>query len=374
VPELVTIDLPGGRSFVDAVRRVWDRGDAVFPLDRRLPATARAAVIAEVQPTRWLDDDGERRVDGAPVHTDDALVMATSGTTGTPKAVVLTRPALVAAASAVHRRIDLRPDDRWLACLPLGHMGGFGVIARAVLDDVPLEVHDGFDAGAVIAAARSGTTLVSLVPTALTRLDPAAFRVVVLGGARPPADRPPNCVATYGLTETGGGVVYDGRPLDGVEVDITADGTIRLRGPMLARGVRGSAAPLLDAEGWLDTGDVGWWLPDGRLHVQGRRGDMIITGGENVWPELVEQHLLDHPYIADVAIIGVEDHTWGQQIVALVVTATTVPDRIDLKDFLADRLPVYMVPRRVVSVPAIPRTSLGKIARGSLPELLAQHD
>src|SRR5690606_24006425 len=132
-------------------------------------------------------------------------------------------------------------------------------------------------------AARAGVTLVSLVPTALARIDPAPFRWIVLGGSRPPDDLPSNVVTTYGMTETGSGIVYDGTPLDGVDVDILTSGEIRVRGAMLLRSYRDGSDPR-DSDGFLRTGDVGAWGADGRLQVFGRRGDLIITGGENVWP------------------------------------------------------------------------------------------
>ena len=221
---------------------------------------------------------------GDEVDDGDALVVATSGSTGAPKGVVLTHDAIAASAEATSRRLEVTTDDHWLACLPLSHVGGLSVVTRALHTGTRLTVLPGFDADAVAAV---GATLVSLVATALRRIDPSIFRTIVLGGSRPPADRPPNTVTTYGMTETGSGVVYDGVPLDGVEVRLDDDAEVWLRGPMLMRCYRDGSSPF-DADGWLPTGDLGRWLDDGRLHVDGRRGDLIITGGENVWPEAVE--------------------------------------------------------------------------------------
>jgi O-succinylbenzoic acid--CoA ligase len=209
--------------------------------------------------------------------------------------------------------------------------------------------------------------MVSLVTTTLARVDAAAFRVVVLGGARPPAERPPNCVTTYGMTETGSGVVYDGRPLTGVEVRIDAAGEVHLRGPMLLRAYRTGHDPK-DAAGWLPTGDLGQWLPDGRLHVDGRRGDLVITGGENVWPEAVEAVLGTHPAVAEVAVAGVADPEWGQRVVAFVVPApgAGAPTLHDLRAWAKERLPAYAAPRQLVLVDSLPRTGIGKVARASL--------
>ncbi len=249
---LVALDLPGGPAFVERLQRIWDRGDAAFPVDQRLRAASKPAL---------LDAMGV----GGPVEPGDALVVATSGSTGAPRGVVLTHDAVVASAWATSRRLGVTADDHWLACLPLAHVGGLSVVTRALITGTRLTVLPGFEP---VIVAGAGATHVSLVATALRRIDPRSFRTIVLGGAAPPAKLPPNVVTTYGMTETGSGVVYDGRPLDGVDVRIDADHQILLRGPMLLRGYRDGTDPLID--GWFPTGDLGRWLPDGRLHVDGR--------------------------------------------------------------------------------------------------------
>lgn len=365
MPDLVALDLPGGDRFVDELRRAWDRGDAVLPVDRRLPAPARDRLLDAMAPTRVVDEHGEHRLAGRGVDPGDALVVATSGSTGSPKGVVLTHTAVRASAEVTSRRLDVTADDCWLACLPLAHVGGLSVVTRALHTHTRLMVHDGFDAAAVEAAARHGATLVSLVATALARIDPALFRVILLGGSRPPAEQPPNTVATYGLTESGGGVVYDGRPLDGVEVRLAPDGEIHLRGPMLLRGYRDGTNPL-DGDGWLATGDLGHWRDDGRLHVEGRRGDLVITGGENVWPEQVEAVLATHPAVADVAVTGEPDPEWGQRVVAWVVPRGQAPTLQALRDHVAAAAPGFMAPKELRLVGSVPRTALGKVARRAL--------
>jgi O-succinylbenzoic acid--CoA ligase len=363
VPHLVAIDLPGGPAFVDALRREWDAGNAVLPVDRRLPAPARAALLSALAPDRLVDEHGVTTLDGHGTEAGDALVVATSGSTGVPKGVVLTHAAVAASARAVSEHLAISHTDRWLACLPLAHVGGLSVVARAVITGTALEVHDGFDAARVERAARDGATAVSLVATALQRIDPALFRVIVLGGARPPTDRPANTHTTYGLTETGSGVVYDGRPLKGVEVRIEPDGEILLRCPMLLRCYRDGTTPL-DAEGWLHTGDLGHWLPDGRLHVEGRRGDLIITGGENVWPDTVEAVLQQHPLVGEVAVAGLDDAEWGQRVVAWVVPADDgAPSLADLRAQVATQLPSFCAPKEMRLVEHLPRTALGKVQR-----------
>ena len=366
MPHLVALDLPGGPAFVDALRQVWDRGDAVLPVDQRLPGPARAALFAALRPGRIVDTDGEHALDGDSVEPGDALVMPTSGSTGAPKGVVHTMAGLEASAQAGNARLGVAASDHWLACLPLAHIGGFTVITKALTAGTPLTVLPGFDAAEVTAQARAGASLVSLVPTTLARIDPSLFRVVLLGGSRPPLDRPANVVATYGLTETGSGVVYDGLPLDGVEVRIAADGEILVRGPMLMRCYRDGSSPI-DADGWLHTDDLGTTGPDGRLQVQGRRGDMIVTGGENVWPDAVERVIADLPGVAEVAVAGVPDPEWGQRVVAWVVPAgTAAPSLADLRAAVGRRLAAFMAPKELHLVEALPRTAIGKVSRTTL--------
>ncbi|MET0144988.1 MAG: AMP-binding protein [Ilumatobacteraceae bacterium] len=364
---LVALDLPGGPAFVDAIRDAWDGGDAVFPVDQRLPHAAKAAVIASMAAAIVVDASGTATVldDGRAVEPGDALVVATSGSTGPPKGVVLTHDAVAASAVATSERLGVTQDDHWLACLPLAHVGGLAVVTRAMVMATSLTVLPVFDPVAVMAV---GATHVSLVATALRRIDPTRFRTIVLGGSAPPADRPANCVTTYGMTETGSGVVYDGRPLAGVEVRVDAAGEVHLRGPMLLRSYRDGTDPLVD--GWLPSGDLGRWLDDGRLHVDGRRGDLLITGGENVWPEPVEAILRAVPGIADVAVAGVPDEEWGQLVTAFVVPDDLGAPGLDaVRDAVKETMPAYCAPRRLVLVDAIPRTALGKVRRADLTAL-----
>ncbi|HYZ99044.1 MAG TPA: AMP-binding protein [Acidimicrobiales bacterium] len=358
---LVVLEARGTDAFVDGLRRAWDDGDAVLPLDPRLPPPARRRVLAAA-----------RRDE--PVEEVDALVVATSGTSGDPKAAVLTHDAVAASARATSERLGVDPaTDRWLACLPLAHVGGLSVVTRALLTGTPLSLQDGFDAEDVRAAATAPSrpcTLVSLVPTMLWRLDPAtvgAFRAVVLGGSAMPPRLPPHAVATYGMTETGSGVVYDGEPLDGVEVRVEG-GEIQLRCPMLLRAYRDGTDPTA-AEGWFPTGDAGAWDPAARrLRVFGRLADVIVTGGENVWPTAVERALADHPGVREVAVVGRPDPEWGRRVVALVVPADPAePPTLDaLRAHAKGELPAYAAPRELDVVRALPRTASGKVARSRL--------
>ena len=312
---LVALDLPGGPSFVDALRRTWDNGDAALPLDQRLPAPARAALLVAMAPSSIIGPTGAHtELDGGrPVEPGDAVVVATSGSSGDPKGVVLTHEALAASSEVTNSRVDAGPDDHWLACLPLAHIGGLAVVIRALHGGQRLTVLPGFDANAV---AASDATLVSLVVTALGRVDPSRFRTIVVG-ARPPVDPPPNVVSTYGMTESGSGIVYDGVPLDGVGIRIDQHGEIHVRGPMLLRAYRDGTRP-----------ESRRLVPDWRPRLVATRrspagagpaGDMIVTGGQNVWPDSVEAILRIVPGVADVVVTGRPDPIWGQAVTALVV-------------------------------------------------------
>ncbi len=399
---LVALALPPGPSYIDAIRRAWDAGDAVAPIDQRLPPGETQAVLDVLGPDVIVDSDGPHRqpgqrgrsdqADGHPedsLEAGDALVMATSGTSGRPKAVVHTHESIAASAWATSAALEVDPDrDRWLACLPLAHIGGLSVVLRSMVSDTPVEIHPEFDASAAIDAARRGATLVSLVTRALNQVSAELFRTILVGGAAPPPDRPTNVLATYGMTESGSGVVYDdGRRsilLDGVELSIgppTADGNptigtpdaddeIHIRGPMLFRAYRipGRAEQRpFDANGWFATGDLGRWGPDDRLVVAGRRGDVIVTGGEKVWPEPVERVIGARDDVAEVAVVGRPDPEWGQRVTAVLVAAgPTGPSLAAVRETVQSELPVWAAPKAIEFVSALPRTALGKVRRSAL--------
>ena len=377
--DLVAVDLPPGPAFLDALRAAWDAGDAVLPLQREAPAQLRIQTAEKLGATVVVDGGGRRTMDGGwPVEEGDALVMATSGTTGLPKGVVLTHDSVEYSAFATATALGAEADTHWLACLPLSHVGGLSVVTRAWTTTAGLTVHDRFDAAAVSRAVSAGATHVSLVPTALARIDPAPWRRILLGGSAIPDDRPANCVATYGMTETYGGVVYDGLALNGVEVRIgladtqqqgstSGGGPIELRSPTLLRCYRDGTDPV-DDQGWLRTGDLGLLAADGHLEVLGRADDLIITGGENVWPEPVEAILETHPGVLEAAVVGRPDREWGQRVCALVVPVDpgSPPDLAELRQWVRDSLATPAAPKELRLVAALPRTSLGKLRRSTL--------
>lgn len=359
MPRVVAIALPPGPEFVRELQRVWDEGDAALPLDPRLPPAAAAQLLDGLRPAVVVDPSGARRsLDGAwPAEDGDALVVATSGTTGAPKGVVLTHEAVRASAAASSRRLDVDPErDAWLSLLPAAHIGGLSVLTRALATGTRLT----FEPEDVRA------TLVSVVPTQANRLDLSRFRAVLVGGSSDWRERPANVVRTYGMTETGSGVAYDGRPLDGVDIRVEASGEISVRGPMLLRAYRDGTDPKVD--GWLPTGDSGRFAGD-RLHVDGRIGDVIVTGGEKVWPVVVETALRTHEGVADVVVAGRPDAEWGQRVIAWIIAADpTAPPTLEvLREHVKATLPAYAAPRDVWVVDSFPRTSSGKVVR----ELLA---
>ena len=377
MPQLVALALRGGPAYVDTIRRVWDAGDAIAPIDLRLPEPERRRVMAAIAPTAVVEDDGEiRPLDGGrPVEPGDAAVVATSGTTGRPKAVVHTHASIEASARATSTALDVDPStDRWLACLPLAHIGGLAVVMRSLVTGTDVVVHDGFDAPAVDRAAEDGATLVSLVTRALAQVRPESFRRIIIGGAAPPPDRPANVIATYGMTETGSGAVYDRRPLGGLEITVDrvaetgedGSGEILLRGPMLLRCYRHDPHPFT-AEGWFRTGDIGTF-DDGLLAVLGRRDDAIVTGGEKMWPARAEAILGRLESVAEIALVGRPDPEWGHRVVAVVVPSDpgAPPTLAELRDAVSAQLPVWYRPRELELRPELPKTNLGKIRRAAL--------
>ena len=379
--DLVAVTMPPGMGWFDIVAETWGDGAAIMPIDHRLPAAEARSILERARPTVVIGPDGVRRLDGEPVEEGLALVVHTSGTGGDPKLVQFDRSAIDSAVASSALALDATSHDPWLCCLPLAHVGGLLVLMRGVLLGAPVTIQPGFDPAAV--AAQEHVAFASIVPTMLVRLleaevDVSRFRAILVGGAhlspdlRERAERTgAHVIETYGLTESCGGVVYDGLPLPGTQMRIDADGGIQLRGPTLMRGYRfdpdGTAGAFTE-DGWLRPGDAGEIDGGGRLHVVGRVDDLINSGGERVWPREVERALGDHPGVAEVAVGGRLDPEWGQRVVAWVVpTDARCPPTLDeLRDHAAGRIARHKVPRELVLVHELPRTFSGKVRRVAL--------
>ena len=380
--DVVAVSLEPGSAWCDLVAETWAAGAALLPIDDRLPPREAGALLERARPTVSLDAVGAQRIDGDAADPEIALIVHTSGTGGAPKFVQFDRRSIDAAVASSALALGASDGDRWLCCLPLAHVGGLLVLLRAVLLGAPVTIHSAFDAAAV--AAERGSAFTSLVPTMLGRLVAAgaelsAFRAILVGGAhlspdlRERAERAgASVVETYGLTETCGGVVYDGVPLPGTEIRIDPQGGIELRGPTLMRGYRfdpSAAAAAFTEDGWLRPGDAGEIDVEGRLHVVGRFDDLIKTGGEKVWPDEVEAVLREHPGVRDVAASGRLDPEWGQRVAVWVVPAdpSDPPSLDELRAFVARTLPRHAAPRELTLAERLPRTASGKLRRAALP-------
>ena len=371
---LIALDMPASKTFVDLVQRAWSNGDAILPIDQRLRPSVKKMLLDTMAPSEVIDASftASSLPNGRPMQDGDALVIASSGSTGSPKGIIHTHSSLLAGAQASASRLQLTSDDHWLVCIPVSHVGGFSVISRALHIGAALTLLPAFDVAAVQEAAKNGATHASLVATALSRIDASLFRTILLGGSSAPDNLPSNVIATYGMTETGGGVVYNGQPLDNVEIKIV-DGEIFLRCPMLMRAYRDDQTISI-TDGWYATGDIGEIDENGKLSVRGRQSDMIITGGENVWPSVVEYSLASHPLVNQVVVRGMPDTTWGQRVVAYVVLndAAQTPEvklLSDLREHVKQTLPAFCAPQQIVVLAEIPRTSLGKVDVQALPSL-----
>ena len=363
---LVALDMPASQMFVDQVQRAWSNGDAVLPIDQRLPPTGKKLLLDAMAPSEVIDASATSSSlpNGRPLQEGDALVIASSGSTGSPKGIIHTHSSLLAGAQASASRLQLTADDHWLVCIPVSHVGGFSVITRALHTGAALTLHPSFDATAIQEASTHGVTHTSLVATALARIDTSLFRTILLGGSSAPNNLPSNVITTYGMTETGGGVVYNGMPLDNVEAKIV-EGEIHLRCPMLMRAYRDDQA-MIPNDGWYSTGDMGAINDRGTVSVYGRKTDMIITGGENVWPSVVENSLTSHSVVKEVVVRGAPDTAWGQRVVAYVVLndslgASNAALLSNLREHVKQTLPAFCAPQQVIVLTQIPRTSLGKV-------------
>jgi O-succinylbenzoic acid--CoA ligase len=353
-----------------------------------MPEAALTRTLEALAPSALVTMEGTRSVgrsaDGGPpvgVAEDTAVVIATSGSTGVPKGVELTAAALTTSAAASLRRIGAAPGERWLCCLPTFHIAGLGVLVRSLISGADPVMAARADPDAL---AASGCAHVSLVPTQLRRLldagaSPGTFRTVLLGGAAAAGDLLSaagaagwRVVTTYGMSETCGGCVYDGLPLDGVEVRTGSDGRIQIAGPVVFSGYRLRADLTAEAlaAGQFRTGDVGYLDAEGRLVVRGRADDIINTGGEKVLPGEVEAVLGTDSAVADVVVIGMPDAEWGERVTAFVVPSDPdePPDLDQLRSIVRQALSVHAAPKKMFVMPVFPQLPSGKPDRAALRE------
>ena len=372
---------------LDPLARALDgTGPAILPLDAGLPAARLRELIDVFQPAAVISADGEtRNRSGQPgVAAETAVIIGTSGSTGEPKGVELSAAALTHSARASLGRAGARPGERWLACLPASHVAGLQVLVRSLVGRTEPVIAAQATAGAVHAAADAGCAHVSLVPTQLVRLlgadggaqALARYRCVLVGGAAAGAAVLAQAraagiaaVTTYGMSETCGGCVYDGVPLDGVTVRAGEDGRLRVCGPVLMNRYYGrpdlTAAVLDDSAGGhreFVTSDLGRVAPDGRVTVRGRADDVINTGGHKVVPGEVAAVLAACPGVREVVVVGRPDPVWGERVIAVVVPADwEQPPGLELlRTQVSARLPRYACPSEVVLTEAIPVLPSGK--------------
>jgi O-succinylbenzoic acid--CoA ligase len=360
-----TIPARYGPELVAALSAALDgTGPAVLPLPDGAEGSRLRAALRPDEPA----EDGI------------ALVVPTSGSTGDPKGVLLTAAALAASAAATERRLG--GPGRWLLALPVTHVAGLQVVLRALRAGSAPVADPDFAAGT--AALGPGRRFTSLVPTQLHRLlaaGPAtldalrSYTAVLLGGAAAPAGLVAAAraagvpvVLTYGMSETCGGCVYDGVPLDGVSVELAEDDRIRIGGPVLASGYR--LRPELTrrafAGGRFVSGDVGR-LAGGRLTMLGRADDVLVTGGEKVAPAAVADALTAHPAVAEAAVVGVADQEWGQRVVAVVVLRAGAGLTLaEARRQVAGRVSAAAAPRELRVVDALPLLPSGKLDRRAL--------
>ena len=370
-----------------------------------LPLATAAAAEAGLPPPLALPHAAGPRAALRDAHRldDTHSIIFTSGTTGRPKGAMLTFGNFWASASASAFNLGVSPEDRWLACMPLFHVGGLSIILRSAIAGTEVVVHAGFDEAAVNRALHDvGITHVSVVPTMLQRLidhdprpAPPGLRVVLTGGGPLPLpileralDLGYPVLQTYGLTEAASQVATlaprdavrragsAGKPLVSTRLRIDAPpgepGEILVSGPTVSPGYWDDPEATARAirGGWLHTGDIGRLDDDGFLFVMDRRDDLIVSGGENVYPAEVESALLALPGVVEAAVVGLPDERWGQ-IVAAAVVAGPAFDEAAALAAIRQRLAGYKAPRRLQVVAELPKTVNGKVQRRIVREMLA---
>jgi O-succinylbenzoic acid--CoA ligase len=407
--------LPSGPELAVLIHAAPALGAPLLPLDPALPDATLGALLARADaglvvaardlpgwrclPPAGLLDGPEAAPPPSRLRPDDiALMVATSGSSGEPKTVMLTARALEAAAHASQASTPLGPGDRWLACLPLFHIGGYSILARCVLAGAEAVLHAGFDAERVWHAIQhEGTTHLSLVPTMLARLLETAtvppeptLRHVLVGGAALSGELAERAARlgwplqpTYGMSETAAQIAtlarlprpwrpgQVGAPLPGVELALAADGRLKVRGPMLMAGYANPGHAPGDGleDGWFVTNDLAAIGADGELTVLGRADATIVSGGKKIPPQQVEDALAHCPGIGAVGVVGRPDEVWGEVVCAVYAGAA---DEAELLAWCRAHVAPALLPRAALRVAALPLLSNGKPDRRALRELVVQ--
>jgi len=434
----VAMLLPGDAQFVGWLAALSLAGRAALPLNSRLTTAELAQQLTDARAGVLLGEHGDARLaelavrlpgltivavpqfeDLPDAHSqlpgeeaaDDALlvVLFTSGTSGRSKGACLSWSNFAASALAAADPLGPAIAERWLACMPLFHVGGLSIVVRSVLFGGPIRLHSRFDAALVSDALDEGDIAgISLVPTMLSRLldhrgprpAPAGLEVLLLGGAAASTELLararfagyPVC-PTYGLTEatsqvatarpqrSGAARPAPMLPLPGVEVRIVVEGEdaaagepgeIVVGGPTVMQGYLDdpAATALALRDGWLHTGDIGFLDDAGGLHVLDRRDDLIVSGGENVYPAEIEAVLAGHPSVAEAGVTGVPDADLGSTVVAWIVAKDAVTvDSHALAEHCRAHLAGFKCPREFRFVSALPRTAAGKLQRRRLTDM-----
>lgn len=362
-----------GEEFAVALHACMLAGALAVPHDLRMPAPERPAVDHLIAEQAVGTAQACSTACSASHDLDaGAVLVMTSGSSGTPKEVELTYGNLLWSALGSAVALGAPATERWLSAMPLTHVGGLSILVRSVIYCTEAVVHSGWDTDAVITELRApaGPTAVSLVPTTLRRLveaglsGPSSLRFALLGGAPAPEDlveearaRAIPVVTTYGLTEACSQVATAGRPLFCTGVSLADDGEVLVRGPTVAPG---STAD----DGALHTGDLGQFI-DGRLQITGRKSSLIISGAENVSPERVEAVLERYDSVAEAAVLGEPDEHWGESVVAVVVARGGQPlDKRLLDEHCRQYLAAHERPKRYITQTGpLPRSAAGKLMR-----------
>jgi O-succinylbenzoic acid--CoA ligase len=402
-PGRVAVVATSDRATLALLYALFELGVTVVLIHPRLTPTEHEFIIADSAPKLVIRDPSadvqpepvselDPPLPPVPADRRTMAMIYTSGTSGRPKGAMLSRAAFVAASQASEANLGWRPDDRWLLCMPVAHVGGLSIVVRCLTGRRCVVVSTArFDPVELAALMRrDAVTIASLVPTMLIRmLDAGAspaegVRAILLGGAAPPPSlldraraRGIPVLTTYGLTEACAQATTQrygtppgedqgaGVPLLGNEVKIV-NGEILVRGPALMSGYfpPGVHPSPFTEEGWLRTGDLGWLDAEGRLHIDARRSDLIVTGGENVYPSEVEAAVGAHPLVKDVAVVGLPDAKWGERVHAAVVLHEGASlSEAELLEWCKERLAGYKRPRTCSFLrdEEMPRNATGKI-------------